>query len=232
MAKPALSRRHMTRLRQIYRSSGWPTRDLIEVDLLVAGLLESHFDSQGHETLRVTPKGLTALSDAHALNKFSRSAHDELVMRVARQMQQGNRIVWTGLPLRAQVEEQWVRAVPDVYSVRNTSVENYLFPMVHEIKVSRADLLSDLKKPEKRAAYLELGSQVFYVLGNNAKGKPIADPDEVPEECGVMLVSESGVYVARGAPIQRFRPQRFDLWIAMAKASPVPREDDGRQLML
>lgn len=161
MVSTNLTRRHLTRLRQIYRSSGWPTRDLIEVDLLVTGLLESDVVSQGRETLRVTPDALNALSDAHALNKLSRSAHDELVMRVARQMQQDNRIVCTVLPLRAQVENQWVQAVPDVYSVRNTSVENYLFPTAHEIKVSRADPLSDLKKPEKRAAYLELGSQVF-----------------------------------------------------------------------
>ena len=61
-----------------------------------------------------------------------------------------------------------------------------LEPIVHEIKVSHADLLGDLKKPNKRAAYLGLGGECWYVLGQTAKGKPIVQPDEIPPECGVL----------------------------------------------
>ncbi|MCD8514487.1 MAG: hypothetical protein LRY31_00315 [Burkholderiaceae bacterium] len=67
-----LTRRHLTRLRQIYRSSGWPCRDPMEVDLLVAGLLETLTDAEGRETLRVTSAGLEPLSSAHANNRASR----------------------------------------------------------------------------------------------------------------------------------------------------------------
>ena len=31
---------HSRRLREIWRSAGWPCQDLVEVELLVAGLLE------------------------------------------------------------------------------------------------------------------------------------------------------------------------------------------------
>ena len=42
----------------------------------------------------------------------------------------------------------------------------YLEPIAHEIKASRADLLGDLKRPEKRAAYLAVASQAYCVLGH------------------------------------------------------------------
>ena len=71
---------------------------------------------------------------------------------------------------------------PDVYSIGHTSVEAYLCPIVHEIKVRRADLLGDLRREPKRAGYQWLSSETWYVL---AAG--IAEPEEVPPECGVML---------------------------------------------
>lgn len=233
MPEPAvITRRHLTRLRQIYRSSGWPCRDPIEVDLRVAGLLEAVTDADGRETLRVTFAGLQALSMAHADNRACRSAHDDLVLRVARLMQQEGRIAWTGLPLRAQVNDEWVQAIPDVFSFRNTTVEAYLEPVVHEIKVSRADLLGDLKQAEKRAAYLGMASQVFYVLGVNGRGKPIAEPDEIPAECGVMVAAETRLEMVRLAPRQPFSGMRFDVWMALAKAAPLPKDDERSQLSL
>ncbi|WP_373684581.1 hypothetical protein [Ramlibacter montanisoli] len=37
---PALTRAHGRRLRDIYRSAGWPCQDALEIDLLAAGMLE------------------------------------------------------------------------------------------------------------------------------------------------------------------------------------------------
>ena len=42
-------------------------------------------------------------------------------------------------------------AMPDVFSIRHTTVEAYLEPIVHEVKVQRADLLADLRRATKRA---------------------------------------------------------------------------------
>ena len=123
MSTPDITRQHLTRLRQIHRSSGWPCRDNVEVDLLVVGLVRSVIDDLGRESLHVTGPGLQALADFHAANRAGHSMHDELVLRVARLMQQEGRIAWAGLPLRAQVNEAWVQAIPDVFSVRNTTVE-------------------------------------------------------------------------------------------------------------
>jgi hypothetical protein len=204
----------------------------VEVDLQVAGLIEARVDGQGHETLALTPSGLEALSQSHANNRASRSAHETLVMRVAAMAQLEGRITWTTLALRAQVNEHGVLAMPDVFSIRNTTVEAYLEPVVHEIKVSRADLLGDLKKPDKRAAYLAMASQVYYVLGLNAKGNPIAEPHEIPAECGVMVATKAGAEIVRPAPRQPFELVRFDMWMALAKAAPMPRDGESLQMLL
>lgn len=97
---PRIARKHLARLRQIHRSSGWPCRDPVEIDLIVGGLVLPERDDQGRETLQVTPAGLEALAEAHATNRVCRSAHDALVMRVAQLMQQEGRIAWTNLALR------------------------------------------------------------------------------------------------------------------------------------
>ena len=199
---------------------------------------------------------------AHAGNKAARSAHEALVERVCVEMGRAGRLVWRGLSLRAPIPAsgqsagvtsegcgtpgtphrpdtsntpdpvQWVMACPDVFSIRRTSVEAYLEPIVHEIKVSRADLVGDLKKTNKRAAYLGLGGECWYVLGQNAKGKPIARPDEVPPECGVMLCEGERLVVARPAPRKPMAHMPFHIWMSLAKATPVAHADDAGQAFL
>ena len=234
-----LSRVHARRLREVYRSAGWPCCDAIEVDLLAAGLLARVRSAQGHETLRVTDRGIAHIADSLVVNRGALSTHEALVERVAREMTRNGRIAWRGLSLRARLapkeeggKPRWCIARPDVFSIRNTSVEAYAQPVVHEVKVSRADLLGDLRKPDKRAAYLDLGGECWYVLGNDARGRCIASPDEVPEGCGVLVLEEGHLAVARAAlhrPVQRIP---FGVWMALAKAQPVPGFDDEAQDLL
>ncbi|MDM0041589.1 hypothetical protein QTH89_05440 [Variovorax sp. J22G21] len=234
-----LGRVHARRLREVYRSAGWPCCDAIEVDLLAAGLLARVRSAQGHETLRVTDRGIAHIADSLVVNRGALSTHEALVERVAREMTRNGRIAWRGLSLRARLapteeggKPRWCIARPDVFSIRNTSVEAYAQPVVHEVKVSRADLLGDLRKPDKRAAYLDLGGECWYVLGNDARGRCIASPDEVPEGCGVLVLEEGHLAVARAAlhrPVQRIP---FGVWMALAKAQPVPGFDDEAQDLL
>jgi len=123
----------------------------------------------------------------------------------------------------------WVMACPDVFSIRHSSVEAYLEPVVHEIKVNRADLLGDLKKPAKRAAYLGLASACWYVLGQDAQGRPIGAPDEIPPECGVLLLEAGVLKVAREAPRRGLERLPFPVWMALAKAGPTLREEEAAQ---
>ena len=132
---------------------------MIEVELLAAGLLQRVRDDGGRETLRVSDAGIDVLAATLHSNRKARDAHEALVARVVLEQQRAGRIAWCGLSLRARIAdaahangERWAMAMPDVFSVRQTSVAGYLQPEVHEIKVRRADLLCDLRHEAKRAA--------------------------------------------------------------------------------
>jgi hypothetical protein len=219
---------HRRRLRAVWRSAGWPCQDLIEVELLAAGLLERLRDDAGRETLRVTDAGLQVMAATLQKNRSARNVHEALVERVAVEMQRAGRVVWRGLSLRApQLGDDgvmtWAIAMPDVFSIRHTTVEDYVEPIVHEIKVRRADLLGDVRREAKRAAYLALSSQCWYVLKAGIGG-----PDDVPPECGVMLAHEGVLEVARPAPKRPLRLP-FAAWMALARATSEPPLDEGAQ---
>ena len=231
MAEAELEATHQHRLRGVWRSAGWPYRDGIELDLLAAGLLLRQWDDQGRETLRVSDTGIQALAAMRRRNQAALGAHEALVQRVAQEMQRAGRLVWRRLRLRAPLvaedgSTQWVMAMPDVFSIRNTTVEDYVEPVVHEIKVSRADLLADLRREAKGQAYQALCSQCWYVVKRG-----IADPDEVPAFYRVIEAHESGLAVLRAAPCRASRLS-FAAWIALARATAEPcPEDDGQSAL-
>ncbi len=245
------------RLREVWRSAGWPCQDTVEIELLAAGLLERQRHPDGRETLRVTDAGVAVLARAVQAQRGRLEAHEALVARVAREMSRAGRIAWRGLSLRAkvplspavppaevtpaamvpstdpgtaasaEVSGAWVVAMPDVFSIRHTTVEAYLEPTVHEIKVSRADLLSDLRHPHKSQAYLAMSSQCWYVLREG-----IARVEEIPPLFGVIEASPArGLEVLRPAPRRAVRPG-LALWMALARATPEPTADEDAQAWL
>jgi hypothetical protein len=228
----AASPLHQRRLREIYRSAGWPCLDTVEIELIAAGLLERVRQPGGHETLRVTDAGIAALAATLQRQRARRDAHEALVERVAREMVRAGRIAWRGLSLRARLPDgagdgedgAWVMAMPDVFSIRHTTVEQYLEPVVHEVKVRRSDLLADLKRQAKRLAYLQLGGECWYVLREG-----IARPEEIPPECGVLVATDAALDVARPAP-RRPMQMPFATWMALARATPMAdwRADDAQ----
>ena len=254
----ALKRIHAQRLREVYRSAGWPYQDTVEIDLLAAGLLERVHADNGHAVVRLTDAGIAHLAAARQGNRQARSAHETLVDKVVELMLRDGRMAWTGLSLRAKVNAAtptltpaptptltlipttptdthpevdaandnpadspyWKVCQPDVFSIRNSSRPEYLEPIVHEIKVSRADLLGDLRRPEKRRAYLEVGGQCWYVLGCDRSGHPIAKPNEIPIECGVMIFQNNQLEITRMAPKKMVNRLPFSVWMALAKSTP------------
>lgn len=268
-------RQHLTRLLKIWRSDGWPSKDALEIELLVAGWIHVVQDA-GHEKLRLTDAGLAHLAASRQRNQRALSAHDRLAERVAGQLHDAGRVVWRELSLRAKVGHEpvmanptqaldlfsdelggntlassrshaafeavepkaafepvvggWRMARPDVFSVRNTSVEAYLHPVVHEIKVSRADLFSDLRHAAKRASYQWLCCECHYVFPAG-----MAQPDELPPELGVWVM-HGDIDTGR---LEQLRPARhtrctlpFPVWLSLAKATPWQAERDPSQVHL
>jgi hypothetical protein len=222
---PAPTEHHRRRLRAIWRSAGWPSQDMMEIELLAAGWIERVRDGDGRETLRVTESGVRVLAATLVRNRAARDAHEALVARVARAMQREGRVAWRGLSLRVRVGDealgtaQWAVARPDVFSVRHTTLEDALAPVVHEIKVRRADLLGDLRRPAKGEAYRRMARECWYVL---AEG--IGDAADVPADYGVMVERDGLLDVLRPAPRRALRLP-FATWMALARATPEPAED-------
>ena len=121
----------------------------------------------------------------------------------------------------------WRMARPDLFSVRHTSVEDYLQPMVHEVKVSRADLLSDLRHAAKRESYQWLSCETYYVFPVG-----VAEAHEIPEAFGVWTlngsVDDGALELVRSA---RHGPCKlpFAVWMALAKATPVTIDGGAAQ---
>ena len=116
------------RLREMYRSAGWPFLDTVDIELIAAGFLEQVTEEKGYATVRVTASGIAHRALSIQRNRQNRSAHEILVDRVGWEMLRDGRVVWTclGLPagLTAGVEEpvRWKMCRPDVFSNRNTTV--------------------------------------------------------------------------------------------------------------
>jgi hypothetical protein len=230
-ASITLGTQHQRRLREVWRSAGWPYQDLIEAELIAGGWLQRICDDGGRERVRVSDAGVQALAATLQRNRAARNEHEALVHRVAREMQRAGRLVWRGLALRAPLAGEdgslrWVHVLPDVFSIRHTTKEDFLEPVVHEIKVRRADLLSDLRKPDKRAAYQALSGACWYVL---AEG--IGDADDVPPPCGVMVERAGELTVLRAAVARPLRLP-FAQWMALARTGAEPGLDGDCQLPL
>ncbi len=203
------------------------------MELLAKAWVERVREPDGRERLRVTDLGVQVMSLGLSGNRKLRDAHEDLVTRVAQEMQRAGRIVWRGLTLRSGLppeedggKTRWVQAMPDVYSIRHSSVEDYLEPAIHEIKVSRADLLGELRRPAKSAAYQALSGQCWFVLKAG-----IAEVEEIPPSFGVLFAHAHSLELARPAPKRPHRPD-FGTWMALARATPEPPVPDEAQARL
>ena len=71
---------------------------------------------------RCCAKGIDALHQGLQKNRTARDRHEDLVARMAVELQRAGRVVWRGLSLRAGLPREdepermrWVNEMPDVY---------------------------------------------------------------------------------------------------------------------
>lgn len=218
-----LSRTHLRRLRQYYRSAGWPCQDNVELDLLEGGFVQ-RTTGAGLGRIEVTDAGIALLARQLQRNRAAHADHDALVDRVALWLLGQKRLVFRGVTLRARLDDRWALSRPDVFSVRHVTASHRLQPAVHEIKVRRADLLGDVRLPAKRRGYQSYSHTFHYVI---AEG--IAEPSEIPEDCGVIVAGAKALRVVRPAP-PRVATLSTAQWVALARAGAEHGDDDDPQL--
>lgn len=226
-AEPPLTRSHARRLRTYYRSAGWPCHDALEIELLNARLIERVAEAgTALERIAVTDAGVQALGRTREQNRKAFDAHEALVGRVAQSEAAVGRLVYRGLMLRGRLDTGWKLCSPDVYSIRYSPVPTYTEPRIHEVKVRRADLFSDLRNADKRAAYQALSAAFYYVLPAG-----LATLDEIPEDCGVLYATAEGFALGRASPRRSVEPTHA-IWIALARRAAEPVEIDEAQAWL
>jgi hypothetical protein len=164
------------------------------------------------------------LSQVLDTNRRAHAEHDRLVDRVARDLASQRRLVFRGIGMRTRLDDAWGLSRPDVFSVRHVTSSLRLHPAVHEIKVTRADLLGDLKNESKRRGYQSYSQSFYYVI---AEG--IAEPAEIPADCGLIVASPDRLMLVRPAP-HRTAILTTAHWIALARASAEFGDDDDPQL--
>ena len=205
-----LTRKHYAMLRLYWhnRSAGASSHgDGIALDLTAAGLLEK-LGSNGFLHLRITQAGIEALHAESQREKERRRPHHDLADRLAEWLRQSGRMTWTNIEFSTSLEDGRKQIVrPDVFSmVPSYSVER-INPMVHEVKVSRADFLADMAKPEKREGY-EAFSEVMYY----ASPPGIIDAGELPPGVGLVVESAPGQFSITKKPKRRkveLQPRHF-----------------------
>ena len=194
---------------------------MVEVELLAAGLLQRLRDAQRPRDAARHRRRRAAAGRHAAAATAPRATRTKRWSSAWRcEMQRAGRIVWRGLSLRARGRRRrapraWAMAMPDVYSIRHTTVEDYLEPRgARDQGQPRRPAVGPAPRGQARGLP-GAGGQCWYVLREG-----IAAADEIPPECGVMLAGDAGA--GRGP---RRRPSgrcgcRFRLWMALARCDP------------
>lgn len=204
----ALTRQHYKRLRWYFsHTNGGASRtDNVDLDMCASGLIE-RIDSHGVVYFKITQAGTVELSAENQREIERRKPHHTLAENLAKWLRDQGRVTWENIEFLVprdsfgQISQQAVR--PDVFSVKATLNPAEIRPHVHEVKVSRADFLADIARPEKRGAYAQIAEAVYYVAPAG-----IVQAHECPPECGLMVESDDGFDLIK-KPLKK--RQRVDL---------------------
>jgi hypothetical protein len=186
------TRKHYARLRQYWhagRNGMTSAGDSIALDLTAAGHLEQK-ESGGSLALRITDRGIEELRAELEREKARRRPHHDLASRLASWLREQGRITWENIELLVPREGGGKQAVrPDVFSLAATYNEDHINPCIHEVKVSRADFLADVARPEKRGGYAKIAEVLYYAV---PAGLIVAA--ELPDGCGLVVEVSEGVF--------------------------------------
>lgn len=196
-----MSRKHYSRLRRYWhagRLGMMSVGDGIALDLTAIGYLEVH-SSVGGLKLCITGAGIEELQVESEREKERRQPHHALAGRLAEWLRGQGRVTWENIELRIPLVEGRPQAIrPDVFSLVATYDAKRINPCVHEVKVSRADFLADLARPEKRAGYSQVAEVVYY-----AAPEGVIEASEVPTECGLLVEACEGQFKVLKRPKKR-----------------------------
>lgn len=194
--KPVLTQAHTSRLRKLW-SLGRPmlAGDLggIDLDLIVHGFAETAGGAHAQTAmLTVTKRGIAHLNEIRQGLIASQRPHHELGKRLAQHLHGRGLHTWENVEFSNPDWTQprrWGVVRPDVFACLPSLRAENAAPAIYEVKVSRADFLADLSKPEKREAYAQLAEAVYYCCPAG-----LIDKAEVPDGFGLLVEVEPGLF--------------------------------------
>lgn len=196
-----LLKRQISRLRHYFALASRATRyelDGIDLDLLGNGFVTTETTGHGYCRVVVTDLGVKALHASRLADIETRSAHHTLGNRVAAWLRAQGRATWENVEFRHKrfsrgegpnrIDYEHFQCVrPDVFSIEPTLKPERVNPRIYEVKVTRADFLADMAKPEKREAYAGMAEAVYYVAPEG-----VIRPSEVPDGYGLFVETATG----------------------------------------
>jgi len=118
----------------------------------------------------------------------------------------------------------WVKYV-DLFAI-NCYPSKANHKMAFEIKTSRSDFLSEIRKPLKRHPALMISNQFYF-----AAPKGMLKPEEIPQEAGLIEVGIQGKVVIKvAAPMREAYPPTWPLVASIARRlNMAEKEKYGRE---
>lgn len=204
-ALPSLPRGHLKRLRELWargRPSQLSQLEGVHLDLMTSGCLEVLGEDQARgcwgSTVRVTNLGVAVLAQARQALVAAQRPHHELGARLSAWLRAREMLTWENVefanPDRSAFRA-WGVVRPDVFACKPTLRAESSAAAIYEVKVSRADFLADLAKPQKRQAYMELAEAVYFCAPQG-----LIESSEVPKGIGLLCERAPGEFtIARKA---------------------------------
>lgn len=124
-----------------------------------------------------TNYGLAIYNYLNLNNKKNQSGHNNIIYDFIKFRESMGCFVFEDM----EIKTQYGVSRPDVFTVDKTLNEDNMKPTTYEIKHSRADFLSDMKKPDKWKSYLEVSEKLYYVCPEGVIKK-----EDLPKECGLI----------------------------------------------
>lgn len=187
-------------------------RDGIDLDLAGWKFIAINTTKWGNYA-EITPQGIEILHAHRQSDLEVRNVHHTLGERLADHLRSLGRITWENVEFKNRIidvelkMERWKVIRPDVFSILPSLNLKGANPCIHEVKVSRADFLSDLAKPEKREAYAAMSEAVYYVAPEG-----IIAPADIPQGFGLIVEREENQFHLVKRPRKRevnLQPQHY-----------------------
>ena len=192
--------------------------DPTDLELSTTGMIQRVLLSFGNTVVyAITPKGEAMLAALRDHARAQRAPHHQLGAHLAQWLAAQGRMTWEDTTFDVVLQSGPATARPDVLSSLITLNPDRWDPQVHEIKVSRADFLSDVRDPSKREAYFRLAPKVFY-----ATPAGLLKKSDIPVECGWVEqdVSGQGRVVRKRAPkLKSWKPWSGRMWLTLVLRS-------------